>query len=55
MSRAELICLTKIGISRVRITTTSETMVSTQVIPLSVPKTGDHSLWKSTIRPETAQ
>ena len=50
-----MICLTNSGISATRMTTVSETIDSAQVQPLSAPKTGDHTEWKSTRMPETTQ
>ena len=55
MEREDLICLTKSGISAIRMTTVNDTIDSAQVQPLSAPKTGDHTLWKKTRRPDTTQ
>ena len=53
--REDLICLTKSGISAVRMTTVKNTMESVQVHPLSVPNTGAHREWKNTSKPDTTQ
>jgi len=55
IARAELICLTNSGMSRIRMKIVRVMMARVHVAPESEPNTGLHMAWKSTTSPDTAQ